>query len=152
MTRALECSCCKKALKRIAQHLTHKPKCLLFLKNYIARLGATSLYNFKNSTLSNIGNVHNIKNESLIAEENHIPVEINFDFFPNETRDSCGIREPIGLDKDSLYSSGINYQHFVSNLNVQDGFTDSNFPIQIELLQLVESLSAPMQTYDMIMK
>ena len=152
MTRQLKCPCCKKQFKRIAQHLSHRPKCSLFLKKYLTRLDANTLYKFQESTLSSIGNNSNIKTMRTSREENIAPVEISFDFFPNNTTDSCGGTEPIGQDNERVYSNGINYQHFLSKLNLQDGFADSDFPMQMELLQLVESFGAPMQTYDKIMK
>ena len=152
MTKQLKCPCCKKAFKRIAQHLAHRPKCSLFLKKYLTRLDATTLYNFQETSLPNIGNGSGIATTRESTEDNIPPVEISFDFFPNDTTESCGVTEPIGQDNHRVYGSGINYQHFISKLNLQDGFADSDFPMQLELLQLVESLGAPMQTYDKIMK
>ena len=115
-------------------------------------MDATTLYNFQETSLPNIGNGSGIATTRESTEDNIPPVEISFDFFPNDTTESCGVTEPIGQDNHRVYGSGINYQHFISKLNLQDGFADSDFPMQLELLQLVESLGAPMQTYDKIMK
>ena len=152
MTKQLKCPCCKKAFKRIAQHLAHRPKCSLFLKKYLTRLDATTIYNFEEIGLPNIGNGPDIETKRALTTVNNPPLEINFDFFPDDTSESFGVTEPIGRDNKRVYSSGINYQHFISKLNLQDGFAHSDFPMQLELLQLVESLGAPLQTYDKIMK
>ena len=127
ITKQLKCPCCKKQFKRIAQHLSHRPKCSLFLKKYLTRLDANTLYKFQESTLSSIGNNSNIETMRTSREENILPVEINFNF-------SLTIQQTLVVEQNQLARTTRGYTQMEST-------TNTLFPYSISKMVLLIVIS-----------
>ena len=153
MTKALKCPCYRKSFKRIQQHLAYRPKCALFLKQNIAHLDSKNAYNFTNdvipttvTTVSPVTPVNfGVSNE---AGDDIDDEEINFDFYTDNLNSSF---QTVDDDDNLVYTNGINHQHLISNRNLRSGCSTKDFSVQLQLLQLVEAIGAPLQTYDKIM-
>ena len=148
------CPCCKKQFKQLSLHLYHKPQCALFMKQYASMLDSKQLDSlpidvmgfdvmkaFLGSTRTQVATSTSDKNLELGL--------LNFEQDQNE--DECWMEEePLFSETENVYCHGINYQHFISKQNV-DTCGNNDFFIQLQLLQILEDIGAPLYAFEKIM-
>ena len=150
----VNCPCCGKPFKRLGQHLYHKPKCANYMKHYITELNSNiigflpSINSNINSTQSplktasllDVQDIHN-KDDDILEDDIH-----NQDYFYDMIRN-----DKQTFEVDSVYGHGINYQNFICHQNL-DSCNNQDFFIQLQLLQILEKIGAPLYTFDKVME
>ena len=150
----VNCPCCGKPFKRLGQHLYHKPKCANYMKHYITELNSNiigflpSINSNINSTqpplktasLLDVQDTHN-KDDDILEDDIH-----NQDYFYDMIRNYKQT-----FEVDSVYGHGINYQNFICHQNL-DSCNNQDFFIQLQLLQILEEIGAPLYTFDKVME
>lgn len=154
MTKAVTCPCCRKKFIRISQHFTLRPKCSLFVRKRLLSLDLLPTYQFKRNVIlkpehyvreKDLSELYNSCSGTLTMEEDVACTEtVNLGQEDVETEyDFCS-------KTNDIYNKGISFQRLIASQNLKR-FCDPSFRIQLELLKILEDISAPLKTYEKIM-